>query len=156
MATQEIVRPQGDDAPWSSDLDETEDGSARLWAGVEQRASRPWVFLVETDGVLRRSIGNGLRDRGYTVNESGSVDELEMDLIFAFLNGSETDLDALIVSGLQVAGQDQHAVPRLLKRQSWRIPLLPAERLDCPLSLAFVCDALAAFAARPGMLRESF
>jgi len=155
VATQELVRPQGDDAPWSSDLDDTEDGSGRLWVGVQQRTDRPRVFLVEADDDLRRTIGSGLRDRGYVVSESGSVDELEMDLIFAFLNGSESDFDALIVSGLQAPGQDQHAIPRLLKRQSWQIPLLPAVRTDRPLSLAFVCDALATFASRPGMLPGS-
>jgi hypothetical protein len=150
VATQELVRPQGDDAPWSSDLDETEDGSQRLWVGVEHRQRRPLVFLVEADSGLRQTIGKGLRDQGYLVSEAGSVDELEMDLTFAYLNGSESHLDALIVPGAPVPGQDEHAIARLLQRQSWRLPLVHAGRLDRPLSLASVCDAIAAFvSARP-------
>ena len=152
VATQEIVRPQGDDAPWSSDMDETEDGSQRLWVGVEHRQRRPLVFLVEADSGLRQTIGKGLRDQGYPVSEAGSVDELEMDLTFAYLNGSESHLDALIVPGATVPGQDEQAIARLLQRQSWRLPLVHAGRLDRPLSLASVCDAIAAFVSRPGGL----
>jgi hypothetical protein len=146
VATRELVRPQGDDAPWSSNLDETEDGSGRLWVGVEHRQLRPVVFLVEADSGLRQSIGQGLRDQGYPVKEAGSVVELEMELTFAYLNGSESHLDALIVSGAPEPGQDEQAIARLLQRQSWRLPLVPAGRLGRPMSLASVCEAIAAFA----------
>jgi hypothetical protein len=155
VATQEIVRPQGDDAPWSSDLDETEDGSGRLWVGVEHRQRRPLVFLVEADSGLRQTIGKGLRDQGYLVSEAGSVDELEMDLTFAYLNGSESHLDALIVPGAPAPDQDEHAIARLLQRQSWRVPLLHSARLSRPLSLASVCDAIVAFVSLPGGLGEA-
>lgn len=142
----EFVRPQGDDAPWSSNLDETEDGSGRLWVGVEHRQHRPVVFLVEADSGLRHTIAQGLKDQGYPVKEAGSVIELEMELTFAYLNGSETQLDAVIVPGAPEPGQDEHAIGRLLQRQSWRLPLVHAGPLGRPLSLASVCEAIAAFA----------
>jgi hypothetical protein len=113
------------------------------------RQRRPLVFLVEADSGLRQSIGKGLRDQGYPVSEAGSVDELEMDLTFAYLNGSESNLDALIVPGAEGPEQDEHAIARLLQRQSWRLPLLHSLRLNGPLSLAAVCDAIAAFVHVP-------
>jgi hypothetical protein len=156
VATREIVRPQGDDAPWCSDLDETEDGSGPLWVGVEHRQRRPLVFLIEADSGLRHSIGKGLRDQGYPVSEAGSVGELEMDITFAYLNGSESHLDALIVPGAPEPGQDEHAIARLLQRQSWRLPLMDGGRLAHPLSLASVCDAIAAFVSRTGGLAAAY
>lgn len=115
-------------------------------ADIQQR--RPLVFLVEADGELRRTIGNGLRDQGFLVSDSASVGELEMDLTFAYLNGSESHLDALIVSGMLAPGQDKRVIERLLKRQSWRVPLLPAEPTAGPLSLLSVSDEIAAFVSQ--------
>lgn len=112
------------------------------------RQRKPLVFLVEADRGLRQSIGKGLRDQGYPVSEAGSVGELEMDLTFAYLNGSESHLDALIVPGAREPGQDEHAIARLMQRQSWRLPLVHAARLDAPLSLSAVSAAIAAFVAR--------
>ena len=121
----------------------------RVKVATQMRQRRPLVFLVEADSGLRQTIGKGLRDHGYPVSESGSVDELEMDLTFAYLNGSESHLDALIVPGAPVPDQDEHAIGRLLQRQSWRVPLLHSLRLNRPLSLASVCDAIAAFVSPP-------
>ena len=124
--------------------------------GVEHRQRRPVVFLVEADRGLRQSIGKGLRAQGYPVNESGSVDELEMELTFAYLNGSESQLDGIIVPGAREQGQDEDAISRLLQRQSWRLPLVHAGALGRPLSLATVSEAIAAFVSRAGGLTAAY
>jgi CheY-like chemotaxis protein len=168
VSTGDLVRPQGDDAPWSSELDVSEDGSGALWVGVENRKRRPMVFLGESDERLRGEISEGLRQAGYLVSASSSPWELEMDLTFTYLNGSESDVDAWIVSGLRMPGQDEFAIARHLHQQSWCPPMLlatdggadrdtgPDEKalgiaglIDRPFTLASVCRTLAEL-ARPG------
>lgn len=65
MAVEDVVRPEGDDAPWSNDLDEVEDGLGQVWIGVEQ-ARRQRRQQVDANGnlppeVLREEIARALR-----------------------------------------------------------------------------------------------
>jgi CheY-like chemotaxis protein len=78
------------------------------------------IILAEDDTDLRRVLSEALREDGYEVIEARDGGELETVLGFAYLHGSESTEDFLVLTDLQLPGIDGLTAIRAMRAQGHR------------------------------------
>jgi DNA-binding response OmpR family regulator len=122
------------------------------------------IFLGEGDAELRAAVAARLREEGYLVIEAADAPGLSHQLEDAFLSGSATTTNAVVIADVRLPGRDGLALLRQLRANTWCPPILlvgdfsddftPAEArsagaafvLRKPFTLASLCAAVAQIA----------